>query len=299
MSINEYKSKIRSSKFLFTPELFKKMTNLRIIQKNLVHVQGFPDILADKSLLSRPEYYGQFGKIKKIVVVSKEDTTSHKKTNSAYITYSTKEEASFAILSIDSIILEGQVVRAFFGTTKYCLHFLNNTECGNKDKCMFLHSLANESDILGSGAKFGYSEHIKLAKEIMNYTSMKTKSYIMNMVIPVKTVLPTIKTIYAKNENNIPNNFIIEDVNNKDNPRELFKYKDKSRFFKGNNNNIEDLNNIPNTILELLDDLFIRMSFFMQFDKSFSMKNYQLVYCKLKYKHKKDSWLSFIINNTK
>ena len=83
------------------------MSKLRIIQKNLVHVQGFPNRLADKSLQSRPEYFGQFGKIKKIVIVSKSDDISKKNTNSAYITYSSKEEASFAILSIDSIIIDG------------------------------------------------------------------------------------------------------------------------------------------------------------------------------------------------
>ena len=78
MSRNEYQAKVLSSSIFFTPEDFKMLSKLRIIQKNLVHVQGFPDSLADKTLLSQPEYFGQFGKINKIVVVSKEDEVSKK-----------------------------------------------------------------------------------------------------------------------------------------------------------------------------------------------------------------------------
>ena len=124
MSRNEYQAKVLSSSIFFTPEDFKMLSKLRIIQKNLVHVQGFPDSLADKTLLSQREYFGQFGKINKIVVVSKEDEVSKKKSNSAYITFSSKEEAAYAVLAIDSIMLEGHIVRAFFGTSKYCIHFV-------------------------------------------------------------------------------------------------------------------------------------------------------------------------------
>ena len=70
MAINEHQFSLPLSQFVFTSENFKQMSKLRIIQKNLVHVQGFPNRLADKSLQSRPEYFGQFGKIKKIVIVS-------------------------------------------------------------------------------------------------------------------------------------------------------------------------------------------------------------------------------------
>ena len=70
MAINEHQFNLPLSQFVFTSEKCKQMSKLRIIQKNLVHVQGFPNRLADKSLQSRPEYFGQFGKIKKIVIVS-------------------------------------------------------------------------------------------------------------------------------------------------------------------------------------------------------------------------------------
>ena len=334
MSRNEYQSKVMASQIIFSQEDFKVLSKLRIIQKNLVHVQGFPDSIADKNLLSQPEYFGQFGKICKLVIVSKEDEVSKKKSNSAYITFSCKEEAAYSILAIDSIMLDGHIVRAFFGTSKYCIHFLNNVECYSREKCMFLHSLANENDILGAGSKFGYSEHIKLAKEIINYNSQKTRHYIMNMVIPFRTILPNIKSIYAKDasiniNNNMSNNIgsskgineadIKHIMNNKsmnsynsnnrvqtkdysnNNSIVLFKYKDKSLFFndKSNNKKSKDVNeNIPDTILNLIDELFLRFPFFKQFDKFLSLKKYELGYCKSKYQNINDSWFDFIFKNT-
>ena len=155
-------------KIYYIKEDIEKLSKLRIIQKNLVHFQGFPDNLANPEVLSRKEYFGQFGTIIKIMISSKEDEITKKKTNSAYITYSSNKEAALAILSVDSTNIENNFVRAFFGTSKYCIHFLNNTECINKEKCMFIHSVQNENDYLGVNSKFRYSDHIKLAKKIMS-----------------------------------------------------------------------------------------------------------------------------------
>ena len=57
----------------FTEEESKKLSKLRIIQKNLVHFQNFPDFLLNKELLSSKEYFGKYGKILKIMLVKKED----------------------------------------------------------------------------------------------------------------------------------------------------------------------------------------------------------------------------------
>ena len=65
-------------KIFFTPEESKNLSKLRIIQKNLVHFQNFPDFLLNKDILSSKEYFGKFGKILKIVVVSKEDEITKK-----------------------------------------------------------------------------------------------------------------------------------------------------------------------------------------------------------------------------
>ena len=120
------------------------LSKCRIIQQNLVHFYGFPDYLYKKEILISPEYFGQYGVITKITLASKNNKLNNEKYNSGYITFLTKEQASYAILAVDSIKINGQLVRAFFGTSKYCNHFLNNRECTSVDNCMFLHHFADK-----------------------------------------------------------------------------------------------------------------------------------------------------------
>lgn len=199
-------SKIPKTKF--TQKDFKRLSKVRIIQKNLVHVQGLQKFLLDKELLLTKEYFGQYGNIKKIVTVNKEDERHKPLSYSAYITYASSIEAAFCVLAVDSIMIDGYIIRAFFGTCKYCTHFLNNLECYNKDKCMFIHHLAPPSDILGAESKFGYEDHIKCAKEIINFNSYETKNFIKNFTQSYPAALPEISTIYKKYNLNIsdPNN---------------------------------------------------------------------------------------------
>ena len=185
---------------MFTEEESKELSKQRIIQKNLVHFQGFPDRLYNKELLCSQEYFGQYGLISKIILTNKMDKKSNKKSNSAYITFSTSEQAAYAILSVDSIKIDNQLVRAFFGTTKYCNHFLNNFKCFNSEKCMFLHYLVDKSDIIAENSKFGYSEHIKLAKKIIGFGSVQSQLYVMKNSNKNNSILPNIVTIYHKDD---------------------------------------------------------------------------------------------------
>jgi hypothetical protein len=185
---------------MFSEEESKALSKQRIIQKNLVHFQGFPDRLYNKEILCSQEYFGQYGIISKIILTNKMDKKSNKKSNSAYITFSTFQQAAYAILSVDSIKIDNQLVRAFFGTTKYCNHFLNNFKCFNSEKCMFLHYLVDKNDIIAEDTKFGYSEHIKLAKKIIGFGSIQSQLYVMNNSNKNNSVLPNIVTIYRKDE---------------------------------------------------------------------------------------------------
>jgi hypothetical protein len=293
----------------FTKENQIYLSKLRIIQKNLVHFQGFPDNIADKNLLAEKEYFGQYGNILKIVVVSKYDEVSKKKSKSAYITFSSNEEAAYAILAVDSIEIDGQIVRAFFGTSKYCVHFLNNEECFNKEKCMFIHELADDNDVLGINSKFGYSEHIKLAKKIINYDSILTKNYINGLNISYHTELPNIKYIYLKEDlvnsselefkqtrsdstssetsytsHNSSTSIDNSDIKNFSNKSHYFKLYKKSRFFSSNDNEIEiDNDNNINNELEIVNliiiNLLLRFPFFNKFNDFIPLNKMELEYC--------------------
>ena len=213
------------------------LSKQRIIQKNLVHFQGFPDFLYDKQLLLSPEYFGQYGNITKIVLVSKEDKILKKKTNSAYLTFETKEQAAYCILSVDSIKIGNFMVRAFFGTTKYCTHFLNNYHCFNEEKCMFLHHIAEPSDIINENTKFGYSDHIKLAKKIIGYGSFQSKCYVMNNFSKIKTVLPNIKNLYYK-EDAICTKIIKNNNHRRNNSNSSNNSTENNSFNRSNNRTI-------------------------------------------------------------
>ena len=174
------------------------LSKQRIIQKNLVHFQGFPDSLYNQEILSSKEYFGQYGHIIKIVLVSKEDKIQKRKSNSAYLTFENEEQAAYCILAVDSIKINNHIVRAFFGTTKYCTHFLNNFKCFNEDKCMFMHHMANPADIIDENTKFNYNDHIKLAKKIIDYENEKNKRNVLNKTFKFKSILPNIKYIHSK-----------------------------------------------------------------------------------------------------
>ena len=330
---------------MFTEEESIQLSKQRIIQKNLVHFQGFPDRLYNKELLCSKEYFGQYGIISKIILTSKIDKKSNKKSNSAYLTFSSCEQAAYAILSVDSIKIDNQLVRAFFGTTKYCNHFLNNFNCFNSEKCMFLHYLANKNDIIADNSKFGYSEHIKLAKKIIAFGSIQSQLYVMNNSNKGNSILPNITTIYHKNdiliktknhrrkksnesdssnyiatvdrtrscsnssnrnsssEKKINNKkgekeFILKNINiiNNNDKNYLFRSRNQSRFFVANNNNNinmdDDLTNITKI---LIDELSLRLSFFIQFNNNIPLKKVENDFCFKLYNKSKNLELKKII----
>ena len=294
-------------KIFFTPEESKNLSKIRIIQKNLVHFQNFPDFLLNKDILSSKEYFGKFGKILKIVIVSKEDEITKKKQNSAYITFSNNKEAAMSILNFDSILIGENLVRAFFGTSKYCIHFLNNLECFNKEKCMFVHQLANENDYLGVNSKFRYSEHIKLAKKIVkdnNFNNNNDKnfnSYINNSNINNKIVCPKRKSSNSSQNSNLSNNTLDTSagsgiISSKcyDN-LSLFKSKKQSRFF--NNNSDIIYNDISDNLKNLIDQILLRYGFFNKFNYYFKLNELENNFCKNMYKQTKDNDIKFDFDN--
>ena len=147
------------------PLLRRNLGNVRVIQRNLVYITNlsvniakeevrpvsstspFPSPL-QKQILRQYEYFGQYGKIEKIVI-NKNNLYSinspHGPSVSAYITFENKGDAHACIAAIDGFWIENRALRASFGTTKYCTQFLRSQTCNNPD-CMYLHALGDESD---------------------------------------------------------------------------------------------------------------------------------------------------------
>ena len=102
--------------------------------------------LTDKKLKFNKNDY----KIIKLVINKNKTYNSNGPNGPSYtcfITYSSEAESSLAILSLDNCTIDKHEIKANYGTTKYCLNFLKNSICKNKD-CIYLHKLADEKDIV-------------------------------------------------------------------------------------------------------------------------------------------------------
>ena len=227
-----------TSKFLdsilLTKEKAESLKNIRIIKKNLIHVHGFPKTLAKSNTLKSPEYFGQYGTITRSMISYKINPDNKRKNYSAYITYSNEREAALAILCVDSLMIKGKIIRAFFGTTKYCRYFLNNSQCPNSENCFFLHQLANDDDIiLDSERDFSYNQHLNLSKKILKLNSPEGIELLRQMEKPEKNVFPSVEFIfmseeekerylgkgdisYIKNYNNEKDERLLNNINNND-----------------------------------------------------------------------------------
>jgi len=125
----------------------KQLQNVRVIQRNLVYVVGLTLNVAKEKFLRTN--FGIYGKISKIVInksnlsSSKTIDTSRTPTVSAYVTFLKKTEAADSIAAIDGTWLDTKLLRASFGTTKYCSYFLRGIQCVNPE-CMYLHEYGHD-----------------------------------------------------------------------------------------------------------------------------------------------------------
>lgn len=137
------------------------LVDVRVIQRDLVYIVGIPIRYAHEDTLLRYEFFGQYGPIKKAVVNASHVHTlpNQNMSVSAYITFRNNEDAVECIYSLENFVLEGNQLKASFGTTKYCSFFLRGQKCTNPD-CMYLHHSGEKSDsfskdeITGSSSRF-------------------------------------------------------------------------------------------------------------------------------------------------
>ena len=233
----------------------EELADARIITKNLVYIIGLSSSLADKSKLNKYEYLGQYGTIIKTVVNKNKaynQNNIYGPSYSAYVTYSKPSEASIAILSLDNTKIDNHLIRASFGTTKYCSYYLKGIECNNKD-CLFLHKKADENDIIKRGDltsnKIIFAKQHEYAEKIADIYNPEVKKKILS-VKRNKTIFPSPD---SKNKNlepneRIKNNTLSKSQNNSNNNSGNKKYttspyKNSSNRNNSNNNKYDKYEN--------------------------------------------------------
>ncbi|EGN96191.1 hypothetical protein SERLA73DRAFT_125032 [Serpula lacrymans var. lacrymans S7.3] len=108
----------------------RQLANVRVVQRNVVYVVGIGPRFAKEELiptLRSNEYFGQYGKISKILLVKRTPPGGGNPVVGLYITYHRREDAARCIAAVDGTPSPGggrEVVRTSYGTTKYCMAFL-------------------------------------------------------------------------------------------------------------------------------------------------------------------------------
>ncbi|TPR04723.1 hypothetical protein CAN33_0031160 [Aspergillus niger] len=127
----------------------KNLAGVRVVQKNLVYVIGLNPTIRDENqlllTLRGRDYFGQYGDIEKIVVSKAKPGGNPNQGIGVYVTYARKADAATCIAAVDGSANGDRVLRAQYGTTKYCSSFLRNEQCHNRN-CTFLHETGEDSD---------------------------------------------------------------------------------------------------------------------------------------------------------
>ena len=123
------------------------LANMRVIRRNLVYAVGLPPNIATEENLRSPQFFGQYGKISKIVINRSQANIAdaRRASASAYVTFLHKEDTLSCILALDGFYLDGRNIRASYGTSKYCSAFIKNVRCNNPD-CTYLHEMGAAED---------------------------------------------------------------------------------------------------------------------------------------------------------
>lgn len=82
----------------------KHLQGIRVVQRNLVYVTGLTPTLREDQLLQTlrgEEYFGQYGKIIKIVVSKAKDTSHGQQSVGVYVTFAKREDAATCIASVN------------------------------------------------------------------------------------------------------------------------------------------------------------------------------------------------------
>ena len=99
-------------------------------------------------ILRSNDYFGQYGKISKILLHKRTPPGSSDPIVGIYIAYQRREDAARAIEKIDGSASpsgDGEVMHTSFGTAKYCISFLRSVSCMNTG-CLDVHEWGDDRD---------------------------------------------------------------------------------------------------------------------------------------------------------
>lgn len=170
-------------------ECRKHLSGFRVLQKNLVYVVGLSQRMSDPEILKRSEYFGKFGKILKIAIGAAQTNNSHP-SYTAFIHYATMDEALKSIQAVNNLVVDGRLVKASLGTTKYCSCFLKGQTCQKQD-CMYLHEVA-ENEVSFTKEDMHQGKHTeyerKLCEQMSSHLhSSETSSNESSKARPIKS----------------------------------------------------------------------------------------------------------------
>ncbi|KAG8829839.1 transcriptional repressor general negative regulator of transcription subunit 4 [Serendipita sp. 399] len=129
----------------------KALLDVRIIQRNVIYVVGLGPRFAKEdtiSVLRSSDYFGRYGKISRIQLHKRTPPGADAPIIGVYITYLRREDAERATHAIDgspSPSGGGEVMRASYGSAKYCIGFLRNVPCTNIN-CLDVHEWGEPDD---------------------------------------------------------------------------------------------------------------------------------------------------------
>jgi len=113
-----------------------------------VYVVGLPLSMTNEKQLMSADYFGQYGRITKLVVDQNNAAYIAVKVNkiNIYITFHHKDDAKACIQALDGFRFDNShILHATYGTAKYCNFFIMGKLCKNPD-CVFVHEVGDDND---------------------------------------------------------------------------------------------------------------------------------------------------------
>jgi len=318
---------IQNNNFINDRISLQNLQNVRIIQKNLVYLIGLSkSLISLDNKLKNYEYLGQYGQIEKFVInklKTYNSTNPNGPSYSCHITFSNSSESSLCILALDNMVIDNHIIKASYGTTKYCLNYLKNNICHNK-YCLYLHERANKNDLISreemNNNKSLFEDQHILAINLSGILENDFKEKIKRNLKNINTIFPNILSIFHKDfvkeylksyRTKEINEILIDDKNdNKNNTNnekkkkkktyitistlnKIFCSKDQSRFpfvlenkrDPANNSKIKDNIDVPIKVQNFINNNIRNLLLYDKENEVNNYLNYELNY-------KDDSWLN-------